>query len=116
MDAYQTLANAIITQAADDCRKAARFLKKHPRTDELEADVAAQLAEKRKRREMRRKLNLPSEREKKSKEERLLDTIRSNEQMAAETERFFRSQWFKQLTSIDGDWLFEKIKKELEDE
>ena len=116
MDAYQTLANAIITQAADDYRKAVRFLKKHPRTDELEADVAAQLAEKKRRREERKKHHLPKEREKKSKEERLLDAIRANEQMAAETERFFHSKWFTQLTLVDGHWLFEKLKKEMEDE
>lgn len=77
----------------------------------MEADVAAQLAEKKKRREERKKLNLPKEREKKSKEEHLLDAIRANEQMAAETERFVYSKWFTQLTEIDEHWLFERIKK-----
>lgn len=29
--------------------------------------------------------------------------------MRSETERFFRSAWFGQLTSIDGEWLREKL-------
>ena len=29
-----------------------------------------------------------------------------------ETERFFRSAWFGQLTSIDGEWLLEKLEGE----
>ena len=91
MNPYESLANGIITQAADDYRRAVKFLKKHPRTDELEADVAAQLADKKKRRMERKKQKLPQEREKKSKEERLLDSIRSNEQMAQET--VGRSEW-----------------------
>lgn len=115
MNPYEALGNAIITQAADDYRKAAKFLKKHPRTDELEADVAAQLAEKKKQREERKKHNLPKAREKKSKEERLLDSIQENERMVTETERFFHSKWFAQLTEVDGQWLLEKLKKEDED-
>jgi len=116
MKPYEALANGIITQAADDYRKAVKFLKKHPRTDELEADVAARIADKEKGRKERKKQKLPPEREKKSKVERLLDSIRSNEQMAQETERFFHSEWFSRLTKIDGHWLFERIKKEMEDE
>lgn len=48
MDAYEILANAIITQAVNDYRKAAKFLKKHPRTKELEDRVTARLAKKKK--------------------------------------------------------------------
>ena len=29
-----------------------------------------------------------------------------------ETERFFRSSWFGQLTQIDGEWLLEKLEGE----
>ena len=36
--------------------------------------------------------------------------------MRRETERFFHSKWFAHLTSLDGQLLFEHIKKELEDE
>jgi len=32
--------------------------------------------------------------------------------MRFETERFFRSAWFGQLTSIDGEWLLEKLEGE----
>ena len=102
MDAYEILANAIITQAVNDYRKAAKFLKKHPRTKELEDRVTAWLAKKKKLREEHKKGRLPVGKEKKSKEERLLDSIRANEQMVEETERFFHSKWFTQLTSTDG--------------
>ena len=114
LNPYEALANGIITQAVNDYRQAVKFLKKHPRTDKLEADVASQLAEKKKRREERAKLKLPKEREKQSQEERLLDNIRNNELMASETEKFFQSEWFSKLTEIDGHWLLERIKKERE--
>ena len=32
--------------------------------------------------------------------------------MRSETEQFFRSAWFGQLTSIDGEWLLEKLEGE----
>ena len=32
--------------------------------------------------------------------------------MRSETERFFRSAWFGQLTRIDGEWLLEKLEGE----
>lgn len=114
LNPYEALANGIITQAVNDYRRAAKFLKKHPRTDKLEADVIAQLAEKKKRREERAKLNLPKVREKQSKEERLLDNIRYNEQMVSDTEKFFQSEWFSKLTEIDGHWLLMRLKKEME--
>ena len=115
LNPYEVLANGIIAQAANDYRRAVKFLKKHPRTDELEADVAAQLAERKKRRKERAKLNLPKRHEKKSKEERLLDNIRSNERMVSETEKFFQSEWFSRLTEIDGKWLLKRLKKEMEE-
>ena len=113
---YERLANGIIEQAVKDYRRARKYLKKHPRTEELEADVAAQLAEKKKRREERVKLKLPAVKEKPSKEERLLNNIRSNERTVSETEKFFHSEWFSRLTEIDGHWLLEQIKKEMGDE
>ena len=33
-------------------------------------------------------------------------------QMRSETERFFRSAWFGQLTQIDGEWLLQKLEGE----
>ena len=47
-------------------------------------------------------------------EKRLLESIRSNERMVKETERFFHSEWFTRLTSLDGHTLFERIKKDME--
>ena len=32
--------------------------------------------------------------------------------MRSETERFFRSAWFGQLTRIDGEWLLKKLEGE----
>ena len=32
--------------------------------------------------------------------------------MRSETELFFRSAWFGQLTCIDGEWLLEKLEGE----
>lgn len=46
--------------------------------------------------------------------QRLLDSIRSNGRMVKETERFFHSEWFTRLTSLDGHTLFDRIKKNLE--
>ncbi|MBE6086183.1 MAG: hypothetical protein E7203_12180 [Selenomonas ruminantium] len=110
---YERLGNGIIEQAVKDYRRARKYLKKHPRTEELEAAVAAQIAEKKKRRKERVKLNLPREREKRSKEERILDNIRSNERMVSETEQFFLSGWFTDLTEINGKWLLERLKQEV---
>ena len=33
-------------------------------------------------------------------------------EMRSDTERFFRSAWFGQLTRIDGEWLLEKLEGE----
>lgn len=35
-----------------------------------------------------------------------------NRQSIAEIERFFRSEWYKMLTSIDGEYLIAKLRKE----
>ena len=32
--------------------------------------------------------------------------------MRSDTERFFHSAWFGQLTSLDGEWLLEKLEGE----
>ena len=34
--------------------------------------------------------------------------------MRRETERFFRSEWFSQLTTLDGELLLEKLEEEFE--
>ena len=112
-NSYERLANGIIEQAVKDYRRARKYLKKHPHTEELEANVASQIAEKKRRREERAKLHLPPERVKRSKEERLLDNIRSNERTVADTEKFFLSDWFTDLTEINGKWLLERLKQEV---
>jgi len=114
VDAYEKLANGIIEQAVKEYRKAAKFLAKHPRTKELEETVARQQVKNEKHKEERLKLNLPVGREKKSKEERLLDRIFHYECQLLDAERFFRSQWFGRLTNIDGQWLLERLRREQE--
>lgn len=114
MEPYENLANAIIVQAADDYRIAAGFLRKHPRTKELEDAVAGIRAEKARKREERKRLKLPRARERKSREEILMDKIVSNETLLFDVKKFFRSDWFSKLTSVDGETLLEKLEKEAE--
>lgn len=45
LNPYETLANAIIEQAAKDHQRATAYLKKNPRTKELAARVATEIAE-----------------------------------------------------------------------
>ncbi len=33
--------------------------------------------------------------------------------MAMECERFFRSDWYKALTTVDGEWLINKLRQEV---
>ena len=35
--------------------------------------------------------------------------------MKAEVERFFRSAWYRELTSVDGEFLISKLQAEVED-
>ena len=35
-----------------------------------------------------------------------------DKQSITEIERFFRSEWYKMLTSIDGEYLIAKLRKE----
>jgi hypothetical protein len=35
-------------------------------------------------------------------------------QMKTEVERFFRSEWYRELTSVDGDILIRKLQAEVE--
>ena len=111
MNPYEALANAIIEQAAKDHKKAAKFLKKNRRSKDLSEIVAAQAAEKQKRREERKALNLPAEREKQSPEERKLYTIISHETLRYDTEKFFRSSWFGVLSNLDGELLLMRLKR-----
>ena len=69
-DPYESLANAIILQAAKDYRMARKKLKYHP----------------------------------KNKDAKL---------MIEDLEGFFRSDWFAQLTNIDGEMLIKKLREEV---
>ena len=111
MNPYENLANAIIEQAAKDHRSAVAYLKKHPHTKELSEKVVMQRAEREKRRAELKAKKLPMERIKKSREERLLENIIARETLRYDTEKFFRSSWFEDLTDIDGKWLLERLKR-----
>lgn len=109
MEPYKKLANAIIEQAAIDHRNATKFLKEHPHTDELDDIVAQQVKERKARIRKRREDGLPPVKEDKTVEEKLLSRILYAEDMVEDTERFFRSDWFGQLTDLDGFWLLKKL-------
>ena len=111
INSYESLANAIIKQAAKDHRCATRYLKKNPRTKELVEKVAVEQAEREKRREELKGKNRPLPRIKKSRDERLLDRIISNEILLYDTEKFFRSKWFGILSDLDGGMLLTRIKE-----
>lgn len=38
----------------------------------------------------------------------------SAERMKKDCERFFRSDWYRELTEVDGEWLIEALGKEME--
>lgn len=41
--------------------------------------------------------------------------IKDNRVITVESlEKFFRSEWFKALTRVDGEYIIEKVRKELE--
>lgn len=112
MDVYEELANAIILQAVGDYRLARKYLKRHPRTKELEEAAASQAAERRKRAAERKALGLPKVREKPGPDERLLSRIKSRERMLEEIPEFFCSTWYEALTTVDGEWLLRKLNDE----
>ena len=101
----QNLANAIILQAATDYRKARAFLREHPRTKKLERQVKT-IQETNKGKPGRNH----------SPEEKLLHRIKNAENATRECEAFFKSRWFSTLCDLDGKELFEKLRKEADDE
>ena len=69
-DPYESLASAIVIQAAKDYRKALQTLKKNKRSNQAMS-------------------------------------------MKEEVERFFASDWYRELTDLDGAFLMQKIRKEV---
>ena len=115
MEPYRKLANAVIEQAAIDHRNATKFLKEHPHTNELDDIVARQVKERKARIRKRREEGLPPVKEEMSEENKLLNRILYAEDTVEDTERFFRSDWFGQLTDLDGFWLLKKL-QDMEEE
>lgn len=111
MNPYEALANAIVEQAATDHRNSVQFLRDNPRTQELEYKVAAQVRERKARIRARKENGLPSEKEEQTEEGKLLARIRECEELIKDTEEFFLSSWFSELTDLDGRWLLEKIRR-----
>lgn len=88
-DGFSNLANAIIIQAVKDYREAIHFLKCHPHTPDLDTEEAKTDI---------RKITL-------------LNKIIKNEGERDGVERFFRSNWFKALTSLDGDAILKQVRE-----
>ncbi|WP_246240389.1 hypothetical protein [Anaerocolumna sedimenticola] len=88
-DGFSNLANAIIIQAVKDYREAIRFLKTHPHTPDLDTEEAKTDI---------RKITL-------------LNEIIKNEGERDDVERFFRSGWFKALTSLDGEAILKQVRE-----
>ena len=109
---YQNLANAIIIRAAKDYRASRTYLRNHPKIDELVAIAEKQKQRRKKRKEKREALGLPEVQEKKTLEEHRLSRIRHAEKMQKETESFFRSAWFRQLSGLDGCALLKRLEEE----
>ena len=112
MDVFENMANAIIIQAAEDYRAARKYLKKHPRTEELEGAAAFRTAEHRKWAAERKERGLPKVTEKPGPDERLLTKIKSQERVLVEVQQFFRSGWFATLTTVDGETLLRRLNEE----
>ena len=90
MNPYEDLANAIVIQAVKDYRQALRFLKHHPHTPDIDTEEA-----------------------KANKHKRVLrNKILEHECERDDIERFFRSGWYKALTSVDGEYLIQKLREE----
>ena len=111
LNPYETLANAIIEQAAKDHQRATAYLKKNPRTKELAERVATEIAEREKRRAERKANKLPLPHIKKSREERQMDSIISHETLRYDAEKFSRSAWFGVLSDLDGTLLLSRLKE-----
>ena len=109
---YQNLANAIIIRAAKDYRASRTYLRNHPKTDELVAIAEKQKQRRKKPTENRAARALPEVQEKKTLEEHRLSRIRHAEKMQKETESFFRSAWFRQLSGLDGCALLKRLEEE----
>jgi len=109
MEPYRKLANAVIEQAAIDHRNASKFLRANPHTNELDDIVTKQIKERKARIRKRREEGIPPVKEEKTEEEKLLNRILYAEDVAEDAERFFRSDWFSQLTDLDGFWLLKKL-------
>lgn len=113
MNPYENLANAIVIQAADDYRNALRYLKEHLRTRELEETAAFREKQWRRLKAERKAKGLPGGKRKYSREELLLWKIEGCERDVDEIERFFRSDWYCTLTSVDGEMLIRRLREEI---
>ena len=111
---YERLANGIIEQAVKDYRRAVRFLKRHPRTKDLEDAVALIRYARKKDKKARPWLYKSDKIKHYEPAEKLMIRIEENERIQRETEKFFLSDRFSDLTEINGKWLLERLKHELE--
>ena len=109
---YQNLVNAIILRAAKDYRVSRTYLKNHPKTDELVAIAEKQKQRRKKRKEKCEALGLPKTEERIAPEEQVLTRIVYYERLLDDTERFFGSAWFSQLSDLDGCAILKRLEAE----
>lgn len=111
MEPYQALANAIIKQAVADHKRAVKFLKHNRHTKKLDVVVDRQIKERKARIRKRCAEGLHPVAEGKTAEEILLNRILVCEALVEDTEEFFLSDWFSDLTDLNGAWLLEELRK-----
>ena len=111
-EGYQKLVNAIIKQAVVDYRKSRKYLREHPKTDELVEIVTRQVERRKKRQEGRIARGQLPITEKRSQEEELLNRIQKAERLMNDAVRFFQSDWFFHLCEADGNRLLIKLEEE----
>ena len=96
LNPFENLANGIILQAVKDYKESLKDIKK----------MVKEHQETIKREHSREEL-------KRIKKDFRFDLNRKT-RVKEEVERFFNSEWFKQLTSVDSEYLISKLKEEVE--
>ena len=108
-DPWQNLANAIVSQAAQDFRDARKLLGKHQDISELRA--AAKAAAKAARDARRAQGKGPGNRPLTPQEKALYSANHVHDTLS-ECRAFFRGRWFETLSDLDGARLLRRIEEE----
>jgi len=96
LNPFENLANGIILQAVKDYKESLKDIKK----------IVKEQEETLKRKPTQAELNIIYKDFK--------DDLNRKIRIKEEVERFFDSEWYKQLTSVDSEYLISKLKEEVE--